>query len=766
MKNSIKVLGVCLLLSQTGFATSLEVGTIDYSERIANLGAVEGVVLDANGLPIAYASVEVFKGDTLIDGTLTDGDGKFSLSNIDFGTYSLKITVAGMKPYTQEITITSDKSDLGNITLNQDIIQLDEVSVRGETSKITTQIDKRVIEVGKDLVSAGATAGDVLNNIPSLNVDQQSGELSLRGNSNVRVFLDGKPSSMPPSELLKMLPSNSIEKVEIITNPSAKYNPEGNSGIINIITTKEKRKGYNVGLNAGYQHGRENRYNGSINTNWNTGKLNLFANYSGNFGKNNFYGGFDNKTTGLNQDMNLDSDNNSQLVKVGFDWFINDENALTIYTNQSFRDSEMTINSVINKLSDNSNFKDLSLTEVETRNEDYSLNYKRDFEKEGHSVELDAFYSISNGDEDTHFNWETALLNLNNTTVADKLRYYNQNQDQEITNTRIKLDYTVPFMEKGSIEAGLNYEQEGTESTMLTTQYLPTYDNMGQSVGAVEGQDTYFDFTRDIMAGYINVKYQFDKLGAQIGLRGEQVDLKADVALYGSADIADDKSQIDRDDFNFYPSVFLTYQATKADQFSINYSRRVDRPGIWSLSPIRQWQTATTRQEGNPNLKPQFTDSYELGYMHTIGRKGSINASVFYRKIHDEMSRFAFVDEVNPNITVMRRDNVDDNSSYGAEVSWYYKATNWWTMNGGLNMYKATLKSSMGTSGKTFEVDATNFTGRLSNDFTLTPTLKLQLFTMYIGPEDNLQGTRESMFRQDIGLRKSFLNQKLNITAR
>lgn len=759
-------MGVCLLLAQTGFAANTASKPAVVSEILVEDGMVQGTVLDANGLPIAYASVEIFKGEILIDGTLTDGDGKFTLPQINYGDYTLKITVVGMKPFQKEITISTSESNLGEIVLDSDAIQLDQINVRAETSKITTQIDKRVIEVGKDLVSAGATAGDVLNNIPSLNVDQQTGNLSLRGNSNVRVFLDGKPSSIPASELLKQLPSNSIEKVEIITNPSAKYDPEGNSGIINIITTKEKRKGYHIGLNAGYKRGKQNRYNGSINTNWNTGKFNLFANYSSHLGKSESNGSFDNHTTGLDQDLAILSNSNSHMVKAGFDWFIDDKNALTLYTNQSFRDAEVDFNTAVTLAQNHMQFIDITNLDEDNRSQDYSLNYKRDFEKEGHSIELDAFYSTSNDQEQTALSWETPLLHLKNKLVEDQLRYFNQNQDQEINNTRIKLDYTLPFIEKGTIETGFNFNQEKTENTYINGQYLPAYNQQGETINALQAQNTYFDFTRDIMAAYINVKYQLNKIGAQVGLRGEQVDLKADTQLFGSPDFKDEKGNVKRNNFNFYPSVFLTYQATEADQFSLNYSRRVDRPSIWALSPIRQWQTATIRQEGNPYLKPEFTDSYELGYMHTLGNKGSLNASVFYRQLHDEMSQFIFVDPTNPNITIFRQDNIDDNASYGAEFSWFYKPTSWWSTNGGLDWYHSKLKSMYASTGKDLEVDVNQFSARISNDFTLAPTWKLQLFTMYSGPENNLQGDMESMFRQDLGISKSFLNKSLNLTAR
>ena len=735
------------------------------SVKFEAVGSVTGTVIGPDGMPIPYASVELFDDQgNLVDGVLTEGDGTFVLTNKEFGKYTLKITVAGSSEYEQLVTIDAENVVLGEINLNAEIIQLNATEARGEVSKIRTEIDKRVIEVGKDLVSAGATAGEVLNNIPSLSVDQQSGALSLRGNSNVRVFVDGKPSSIPVEQLLRQLPSNSIQKVEIITNPSAKYDPDGNSGIINIITNKEKSKGYNVNTNVGYTRGAKDRYNASVSGNVNTGKLNLFGNYNTNFGQNYMRGEMQNLDNDLSQLFLMPSDRTNHLAKVGFDWFIDDKTALTIYTNQSFGNMDMDNTSYLTFPNANGIFTDLSLYDYENNGGDYSLNFKRDFEKEGHSIEFDGFISQYNWEGNTDFDWQSATRGVENSEQATRLSKYNQGEDQKFNNIRLKLDYTIPFKEKGKIESGLNFVSEGTDNTMFTTQNLPVYAN-GNLVDDFEAQDTHFDFERNIYAAYVNVGYQWEKIGMQLGLRGEIVDANLLTELTGSADIENETSTLNREQTNLYPSAFFTYQATENDQFSLNYSRRVDRPGAWQLSPIRQWQTATARQEGNPNLKPQFTDSYELGYMRTVGKMGNINASVFYRKINDEMSRIIYLDEINPEIIIMRSANVDNNQSFGAELSWYLKANKWWSLNGGLNLYQATLKG-FGAANEALEVDNTNFTGRLSNDFSLTNNLKLQLFTMYMGKNYMLQGYQNPMFRQDIGLRYNFAQGKGTISGR
>lgn len=729
------------------------------------VGNVSGVVIGPDGLGIGNATVELLdESGKVIDSTFSEGDGSFVLENQKFGKYILKITVGDSPAYEQIVNIDSENTLLGEITLTANVVQLGTTEARAQVSKIRTEIDKRVVDVGQDLVSAGASAGEVLNNIPSLNVDQQSGALSLRGNTNVRVLVDGKPSSVPIDQLLRQLPSNSIDKVEIITNPSAKYDPDGNSGIVNIITIKEKRKGYNVSTTLGYTRGAKNSYNASVNGNFNTGNVNLFGSYSTNFGESNMSGFMENFDTNIKQDFRLPSKNTSHRFKAGLDWFINDKTAMTFYTNQNFGMMEMDNSSILYYPNIANPLIDKSLYEYDNHGSDYSLNFSREFEKKGHKIEFDGFYSNSAWNGDSGFNWQSARRGVSDEELALALGIYEQLQEQNFNFSRFKLDYTLPVWEKGKIEAGSQFQSDATENQLDNTQVLPFYEN-GALAGVLQAQDTYFDFNRTIFATYLNFGYQWEKIGMQLGLRHEFVNEDLLTRLTGSQDIPNETSDLKRDNANLYPSAFFTYQATENDQFSLNYSRRVDRPGVRQLSPIRQWQTANARQEGNPNLKPQFTDSYELGYMRTVGKRGNINAAVFYRKIHDQMSQLIFLDEVNPEIIIMRSANVDDSQSYGAELSWFLKNNAWWSMNGGLDLYQSTLKG-FAYGGQRLERESTIFTGRLSNDFSLNNKLKLQLFTMYIGERAQLQGVRKPMFRQDIGLRYNFAEGKGTLSTR
>lgn len=720
MKNL--VLSIFILIANVGLAM--------------DIGTITGQVVDEYEFPISYASVELLdEKESIIDGVLTDEEGSFTLSNKAFGKYILRITVAGLQTYNQEVDIKSNVMDLGKIILKSEVTELEDVVVRGEVSKVKTEIDKRVIEVGKDLVSAGATASELLNNIPSLNVDQQSGNLTLRGNENVRVFVDGKPSTIPVAQLLKQLPSNTIKKVEIITNPSAKYDPDGNSGIINIVTYKNKRKGYNVSTDLGFRKANRERYNGSINGNVNTGKVNLFGSYSTNIGQSYFRGSLDNLDTGLRQDLSVASDNSSHRFKFGFDWFINDKTELTIYSNQFFSGDNPYNESFITR-NDNT-VLDISDSEMDFDGGDYSLNFKRNFNKEGHFIEFDGFYSKNEGEENANFNWQSSS------------QVYEQINESGRDNQRFKVDYTLPVLEKGKLEAGAQYQKDGSNNDFITNQ--PNRANVD------------FDYKRQINSAYVNFGYQWEKIGMQLGLRAENVreDAITNSTLESEPITYNNKYN------EFYPSAFFTYNLTESDQFSLSFSRRVDRPSLGQVTPIREWQTATMRSIGNQDLKPQFTNSYEIGYLKTLGKKGNINANIFYRKIKDNISRYFLLDPLDSNITLMQYTNVDDNDAYGFELSGFYKPIKWLSMNASFDIFNNTLVGPDGLNiEKTREVENTVWNARLSNDFKLTNSLNLQLFSMFRGKNKFLQGEMGNMFRLDVGLRKSFAKGKGSISAR
>lgn len=704
-------------------------------------GTITGKVQDATGNAIPFASIEIYtKGDTqsLVSGGMSEEDGTFIVERIDYGTYELVITAVGFNDKVQDINIQNPTTDLGGIVMGSDVVVLEGAEIRAETSQYRTEIDKRVVDVGKDLVSAGADAASVLNNIPSVSVDQQTGALSLRGNENVKVMVDGKPSNVPTAQLLKQLPSNAIAKVEIITNPSAKYDPDGNSGIINIITHKNKRKGYNVGLDMGYTLGDNSRHNGSVNANVNTGNFNFFGNYNANFGKHRFHGEVKNYDTLLDQFFDVMDENNSQLFKVGFDWFIGEKTALTVYTSQFHNQGEGEAQANVFNRNDNILYYNYSDVDGKYNNQDYSLNFKQDFGKEDHNIVLDAIYSTSDN-KDTR--------NYLNTFPED---IFSEWRNGENKNTRINLDYTNQIIDGGKIEAGLQFRQENSTNSMLSTQTRITDDNPPVTFTP----DVDFDFTRDIYSAYLNYGQTFGKFGVQLGLRAEMVKENADYSVVPTG------AGIYKNEYEeFYPSAFLTYDITEKGQILLNYSRRVDRPGINQITPVPEWNTSTMQSYGNPELKPQFTNSFELGYLQRF-KGGSINATAFYRRVNDVIFRYLEKDLTDSTIINQRFINYDDSESYGLELSANYKPLKWWSFNASFDVFanKFYLDNE--------EVTGTPWNFRINNNINLTKGLSIQNFFMYRGPFKFIQGDVNPMWRMDLGMRYSFMDGKAAFTAR
>jgi outer membrane receptor protein involved in Fe transport len=735
--------------------------------RLPKPGTVSGKVIDKiTKEPLPYVNIIIKdSAKKIITGGITNDNGAFSIKNIPEGKAIIEIQFIGYKTVSKPITVSSKnkKINLGTISLNEDSTTLDEIEVRAETSTVVQKIDRKVINVGKDLTSAGATASELLNNVQSVSVDSQSGELSLRGNSNVRVLVDGKPTNMSSAQLLQQIPSTSIKSIELITNPSAKYNPEGMSGIINIILNKSANIGFNGSINTGITHGVNTRYNGSLNMNYKTGKVNFYTNLGYNAGKSHNFGHVN--RTGANassQNFIFDNDRKSYLVKFGADIYINDKNTLSFYTTQNRSDSFNTGSVKIyeaNTLTNNAP----NTSDNDNSSGSYNLNYKVDFNKKGHNLELEATYSDSENDEDAITN-ETIIPSSD--SKYKFLNYFNTIKNDR-NNTLINLDYTNPISKNGKLELGLEYRTNETKNGNNTDQYGFKVDINGNLVldpisnaPIIEAiGNSSFTYNRDIFSGYVNYGHKFNKITMQLGARLEQYNVE------GSFTNKNETKPYTDNIFSIYPSAFFTYNPSDKNQFQLSYSRRVDRPSIGQVNPIREWSTPLITSVGNPNLKPQFTNSFEVNYTRKI-KGGSLTFGTFYRKVTDEISTILYKDPSdNTNTRQIKSDqNFDGNDRYGFEMSSNYRITKWWRANASLDVYSQTLKGLV--SGAQKEVQNTAFNTRLSNSFTASKKLKFQLFAMYRGANKNLQFNIDPMWMINTGASYKVLKGKGNITFR
>ena len=305
-----------------------------------NSGSIKGKVTDKKtNEPLPYVNIILKDNDKIVTGGVTSEEGNFTINKLALQKYTVEIQFIGYTTVVRNIDLTSDANqNLGTITISEDVSELKDVEVVAERSNMVQKIDRKVINVGKDLIASGTTASEIMNNIPTVNIDPQTKEISMRGNTNVRVLIDGKPSNVSVEQLLQQIPSASIKQIELITNPSAKYNPEGMSGIINIILHKNSQDGFNGSLNTGVTFGITPKTNSALNMNYRVGKVNFYTNYGFNHGINANNGYVESERTNQEnrQDFNFRNKNNSHLLKFGMDYYINEKNTISAYTNQSF----------------------------------------------------------------------------------------------------------------------------------------------------------------------------------------------------------------------------------------------------------------------------------------------------------------------------------------------------------------------------------------------------------------------------------------------
>ncbi|GGH01215.1 TonB-dependent receptor [Polaribacter pacificus] len=723
-------------------------------------GVISGKVID-NATKESLPYVNIVIRDTakkIITGGITDINGLFTVKNIPEGVSLVEIQFIGFKTYSKQIKIEKGnrKIDLGTIALLEDSAMLDEVVVRAETSTVVQKVDRKVINVGKDLTAAGTTASELLNNVQSVSVDSQTGNISLRGNENVRVLVDGKPTNISTAQLLKQIPSTAIKSIELITNPSAKYNPEGMSGIINIVLNKNANMGFNGSVDTGITVGHYAKYNVATNMNYKTGKVNFFGNYGYNSGDNYNHGFIERSSNNSIQNFLMKDKNQSHLAKIGADIYLDSKNTLSVYTSQNW----YTGGGVGNILIKNNNVltSDAPISQdTESISSTYNLNYKHDFNKEGHNIEFEATYSNTDAPE-TSKNQD--LLDANNPF----LNYTNSIQNKR-NNSLINLDYTNPLSENAKLEMGLEYRVNNTSNINSNTQHQYVYDNNGAITGTTPIGDSSFEYDRKIYSGYINYAYTLDKFTMQLGARVEQFQIDGTFNRTGlpTANVKDDI-------FTVYPSAFFTYTPSQKNQFQLSYSRRVDRPSIQQVNPIREWSTPLVTSIGNENLNPQFTNSFEVNYTRQIER-GSVTFGSFYRVIQDNISRVTYKDPSDPtNVRqILSFTNFDDTDAYGLEFSLNYRVNSWWRINSSVDFYAQKQKGIVDLTtpnAQQIEVQNNAFNGRISNSFKASKNLSFQLFAMYRGSEKDIQWEVEPMWMINTGASLNVLEGKGTFTFR
>lgn len=706
---------------------------------------VTGKILDKNtNKPLPYVTITC-KTTTkkILTGTISDNDGNFIIKKLPKEKLSIVFQFIGFKTINKQLTIQGN-IDLGSIFLEEETSSLDEVEIKGEASTIIQKIDRKIINVGNDLISAGATSLEMLENIPSVSVNHLSGNISLRGNENVRVLINGKPSNINTEQLLKQIPSNTVKSIEIITNPSAKYNPEGMSGIINLILKKNTTIGFNGAITAGLQHSKNTRPEIALNTNYKVGISNFYANYNTSWGDYETINNLNRPESNIFQNINFLNNSKAHSFKIGVDLDLNSKSVLSLYTNQNFDTNSLNTHTLVNE-NNNLIFNNNSISTYKQKDHSYNIDYLYNFDDNGQNLEIELNHSITNNPENT----------INSEIVNPTSKQYNYTNS--IKDTRklwlLNIDYVKP-MKSGKLEFGLEYRKQDFYNRIITDQ--ETAINTSTNLEAIG--NTSLDYNRNIYSAYINFNKEYKKFAFQTGLRFEYFYLEA---LFSNTEQG--ITPLNDHIFSIYPSISFNYNITEKDEIQLAYSRRADRPSAHQVTPIQEWNSPLTISRGNLNLTPQFTNSLELNYTKTI-TKGYISFGTFYRRTNDKIGRILKQDESVSNRVISSFTNYDFADSYGIELSASFKPKKWWTLRPSFETY---IQDSQGILNNIFfTAKNTIYKARISNSIKASKKLSFQLSAIHTGKRQNIQYTVKPYTVINAGARLTVLDGKGKITLR
>ncbi|MEM9078480.1 MAG: TonB-dependent receptor [Bacteroidota bacterium] len=702
-------------------------------------GIISGLIVDkANDQPLAYASL-VLKNDSgaIVNGTITDRKGSFQFTELATGTYLLEIEFIGYTP--QQVPVTLDAKQnltLPTLALSESAEILEGVTLTAEKSTVEQRLDRKVINVGADLISQGPSAIDLMDNLPSVNISSD-GSISFRGSDNVRILIDGKLSNLEnPADVLQQIPSNSIKKIELITNPSAKYNPDGLNGIINIVLKKTSQEGWNVAFGANSIIAQRERYNSNLSLNYKSGKSYYYFEYSNGFGDqitDGIVNRFDLNSNQITRNVN---NRESHFIKLGADFYLSDTSILSLFTSQNLYNAIFDgQKDVIFEEDATSNLflDDFLIRDNHTQN--YNTDYKWLINGESHFFEIEVNYNLFQSDLVNDFEFS------GNTSVPS----YTENVDDTRSVLTLNLDYSLPIGNKGKLEIG----SEGR---------INRIDNLYSSTN-FQLEDSSFEYNRDIYSTYFMYNQTLGKFKLNMGARFEQyrVNARFDQELSGL-------EVFDQDLFNIFPSVFLSYQTSEESphQYQLSYGRRIERPSFNQVNPIRQTTTPQLLATGNIALLPQFSNTVEANYLYRFN-KGSISSGVFYRYIQDEINRIGIFDQDDPNLLRLSYDNFDNNNAVGVEVGGNIRLTDWWRSNVNIEFYNRQQRGFI--EGEEVEVQNALTNVKWTQNYRLNDKLGASLFAFYSGPQDILQYRLKPNYYLNAGLRYSFANGNGSITV-
>ena len=715
-----------------------------------------GIVVDKETQePLEYATISLInkRFPERIQGGITDAKGNFNLEVFP-GQYTITIEYIGFDKINIENKVLRENEDLGRIELEIAAETLQEVELVGERTEVEIRLDKRIYNVGKDITVRGGSVADVLDNVPSVSVDVE-GNIALRGNENVRILINGKPSGLvglSGPQGLRSLPAESIEKVEVVTSPSARYEASGTAGILNIILKKEELEGFNgsFNLNGGYP----TTYGGNATLNWRTKKLNLFSTTSlrnsesrggGIFESENF-----NPVRFVNEDRDYQRFRNSIFFNLGAEYFFNDKTSLTVsgFVRKSNNESNNTTE--IENLNASGlvidRFGRYQFEEEVDNSQQLSANFTKKFDDKGHELIIE-FQSEASGEDESDLAENTSTFNQESETLEDQSR------------TLLQMDYVWPVNENTQFELGYrgDFSKQETEYNVFDLLESGRTPNVQLT--------NFLGFTQNVNATYTQFGQKIEQFSYLMGMRMEKTHIEIDQR---TSNIYKEKDYTD-----WFPTLNLSFEFSEKENITLGYSRRIRRPRSWSLNPFRSLTSLTFFREGNPDLDPSYSNLYDLGYLKRWD-KFTFNGSIYYQKATQVIER---ITEATGELVVVSEDplvelpqfrstsiNLSENARTGTEFTLTYTPKRRVRISGNFNIFNSETIGSY--KGVALDREIISWFARLNSSFPMPFGINTQFNGFYFGPRANAQTESKGIVTFSGALNKPMLNDKATLSFR
>ncbi|MBU3024637.1 TonB-dependent receptor domain-containing protein [Zobellia galactanivorans] len=727
---------------------------------------ITGTVLDKdNGDPLEYATLVLQSVDNpeKVTGGITDIDGKFSVETLP-GKYNISVEYISYKTYKLPNQLLNESTDLGTVKLALDVAQLEGVEVVGEKTTVEVRLDKKIYNIGKDLTTSGATISDALNNVPSVNVDVE-GAISLRGNENVRILINGKPSALAgfgSTDALRELPADAIEKVEVITSPSARYDAEGTAGILNIVLKREKTLGFNgsVSVNIGYP----SQSSMSVNANLRTNKFNVFNTLGYRYNESPGHAFYENSYNDgqydqINENRDYTRSGKGFNNNFGVEYFFNEKSSLTGSFFMRFQDGDDLTENYSDYFESGLLTRKSFREEIELEDEEnyqFSLNYVNNIDDDGQKLTADLQYS--NGDE-----VENSTIDDNNTFPNTSLNtlesiYQNEIDDEYL----VQADYVLPM---GDAQFEVGYR--GTFEREITDYKLDSLNRSTNQFVTNEDLTNKFTYQENVNALYTQYGNKFGKFSFLAGLRLENTQLKGEVTSdFDTSAIEDALGEdvdlnFDKNYLGLFPTLNLIFEIGEMENISLGYNRRINRPRGRFINPFPSRASRANIFQGNPDLDPAYSNSFDLGYLKRWD-KLTLTSSVYYKR---ETNSFEYIQEATGQTTtdsvrIIRSlpINLSSNERIGAEAGVLYNPKKWLRLNGSVNFFQ--FSSEGEHNGTDYGTDNTSWFARFSSKVSLPEKIEWQTNAFYMGPRQNSQTETKGMLSLNLAFSKDIMKDK------